>query len=92
MWHSQGIAPPGSNHIGYANAELDKLIEELRATFDMERRIAIARRIEKVIHEDQPYTFLYAPYSLTAVSARFGNVRIFPGGPEPLIYVEKTAP
>ncbi len=91
VWHSQGIAPPGSNHIGYANAELDKLIEELRATFDMERRIAVARRIEKVIHEDQPYTFLYAPYSLTAVSARFGNVRIFPGGPEPMIYVERSA-
>ncbi|MBQ6352112.1 MAG: hypothetical protein IJJ28_02450 [Lentisphaeria bacterium] len=91
VWHSQGIAPPGSNHVGYANAELDKLIEELRATFDMARRIAIARRIEAVIHADQPYTFLYAPYALTAVSERFDNVRLFPGGLEPLIYVQRPA-
>ena len=91
VWHSQGIAPPGSNHVGYANAELDKLIEELRATFDMDKRIVIARRIEAIIHEDQPYTFLYAPYALTAVSAHFGNVRLFPGGLEPLIYVERPA-
>ena len=89
VWHSQGIAPPGSNHIGYANPELDALIEELRATFDMPRRIALARRIERIIHEDQPYTFLYAPYALAAVSARYGNVRLFPGGLEPAIYVER---
>jgi peptide/nickel transport system substrate-binding protein len=88
VWHSQGIAPPGSNHIGYANKELDALIEELRATFDMPRRIAVARRIERIIHEDQPYTFLYAPYTLAAVSARYGNVRLFPGGLEPAIYVD----
>ena len=89
VWHSQGIAPPGSNHIGYANPELDALIEELRATFDMDKRIAVARRIERIIHEDQPYTFLYAPYSLVAVSAKYDNVRLFPGGLEPAIYVER---
>ena len=36
VWHSsQADAPTGSNHIGYKNPELDKLIEELRGTFDM---------------------------------------------------------
>ena len=80
VWHSQGIAPPGSNHVGYSNPELDKLIEALRETFDENERRRIGRRIERIIHEDQPYTFLYTPYSLAAVSSRFGNVRVFPGG------------
>ena len=86
VWHSQGIAPPGSNHIGYANMELDGLIEKLRVTFDMDERVRIGRRIERIIHEDQPYTFLYTPYSLAAISKKCGNVRIFPGGPATLTF------
>ena len=89
VWHSQGIAPPGSNHVGYANSELDDLIMKLRSEFDPEERVRLARRIERIIHEDQPYTFLYTPYSLAAVSSRFGNVRVFPVGLVPLVFVER---
>ena len=89
VWHSQGIAPPGSNHVGYANAELDELIMKLRSEFDPAERVRLARRIERVIHEDQPYTFLYTPYSLAALSARFGNVRVFPVGLVPMTFVER---
>lgn len=89
VWHSDGIKTPGSNHIGYANPELDKLIEELRRTFDMAERLRISRRIEAIIHEDQPYTFLYAPDALVALRAGYGNVRLFPGGLESLAFVDE---
>jgi len=91
VWHSQGIPTPGSNHICYSNAELDKLIEELRRTFDMNERIRITRKIERIIHEDQPYTFLYSPYSLVALRPHYDNVRVFPGGLEPMTFVDKNA-
>ena len=72
-------------------------IEKLRAEFDPAERVRLTRKIERIIHEDQPYTFLYTPYSLAAVSSRFGNVRVFPGGLMPLLFVDngpaaKTAP
>ena len=89
VWHSQGIAPPGSNHICYSNPELDALIEKLRGTFDPYERIRISRRIERIIHEDQPYTFLYSPFSLVALRSHYANVRIFPGGLESLILVDE---
>ena len=89
VWHSSGIAPPGSNHICYSNPELDKLIERLRETFDMKERIRIGRRIEAIIHEDQPYTFLYQPDSLVALWSHYDNVKLFPGGLQPLIFVDK---
>lgn len=93
VWHSEGIKGKGSNHICYSNPELDKLLEKLRRTFDMAERIRISRRIEAIIHEDQPYTFLYSPYSLVALQAAYGNVRLFPGGLEPLAFVdERPAP
>ena len=89
VWHSSGIASPGSNHICYANPELDKLIEKLRETFDMKERVRIARRIEAIIHEDQPYTFLYQPDELVALWSHYDNARLFPGGLETLIFVDK---
>ena len=80
IWHSSQRGEGGSNHIGYANPELDSLIVEMRKTFDVSRRIELARRISAVLHEDQPYTFLFCPYSLVALSARYRNVRVFPAG------------
>ena len=91
VWHSDGIKARGSNHICYSNPELDKLIEELRRTFDTAERVRIARRIERIIHEDQPYSFLYAPDSLVALWSHYRNVRIFPGGLESLILVDERA-
>lgn len=81
VWHSsQADAPGGSNYIGYRNPELDALIEELRRTFDLEKRVEITRRMARILHEDQPYTFLLVPYNLSVYSGRYRNIRVFPGG------------
>ena len=79
VWHSSLADVPGSsNHIGYKNPELDKLIETMRATFDREERIKLAHQMAKILHEDQPYTFLFISYNLTAFSGRYENVLSFP--------------
>ena len=82
IWHSSQIEGEGSNHIGYCNPKLDTMIEELRATFDMDKRIEYTRSIARLLHEEQPYTFLFWSYSLTAISGRYRNLRMFPGGIE----------
>ena len=86
IWHSSQIEGEGSNHISYRNPELDRLIEELRVTFDMDRRIEYSRKIARLLHDEQPYTFLFWSYSLTALSGRYRNVRVFPGGIETRIF------
>ena len=82
VWHSSQMVSGGSNHISYRNTELDKLIETMRQEFDTEKRIALAHKIGSIIHEDQPYTFLVWPYSLTAVSEKFSNLNVYPAGME----------
>lgn len=58
LWHSsQADVPKGSNMVGFRNAEADALIEKLRETFDLRERIRMLRRIHRIIHEEQPYTF-----------------------------------
>jgi len=89
IWHSSQADQRGSsNHIGFKNAEADRIIEELRKTFDVEKRIELAHRFCRILHEEQPYTFLFAPYSLVALSGRYRNVRVFPVGiPDSIMWV-----
>ena len=80
VWHSSQIANEGSNHISYRNPELDKMLEEMQVTFDMKKRIETGHRIARLLHEEQPYTFLFFSNSLTALSGRYRNVKLFPEG------------
>ncbi len=61
IWHgSQAELPDSSNSIGYANPEVDALIEQLRTTMSAEARTPIYHRIHRLIYDDQPYTFLFS--------------------------------
>jgi ABC-type transport system substrate-binding protein len=62
IWHSsQADIPKGSNHVGFRNKEADGIIEELRRTFDMDKRTELLRHFHRIVHEEQPYTFVIVP-------------------------------
>ncbi len=82
LWHSTQ-AEKGSNFVGFRDAEADQLMEEARLEFDADRRARIYKRFQRIIHEEQPYTFLFTLPSLTAVAARFGNVQDYRLGLDP---------
>ena len=89
IFHSSQIAN-GHNFIGYRNEALDRAIEELRREFDMKKRIALTRKIEKYLYDDQPYTFLFSGDNLIAVSGDLQNVRVFPYGLQPVSFWKLT--
>lgn len=80
IWHSSKTGPRELNFIGYKNPEVDRLLEEGRGTFDQKRRQAAYFRIQQILQEDQPYTFLYVPDALPAVHARFRGIEPAPAG------------
>ena len=80
VWHSSKTGPKELNFVGYSNAEVDRLIDEGRGTFDQETRRRCYWRIQELLAEDQPYTFLYVPDALPAVSARFRGIEPAPAG------------
>jgi len=80
VWHSSNTRPGGLNFVGYSNPEVDRLLEEGRHTFDNEKRRKYYFRIQEILAQDQPYVFLYIPYSLPAVSARFRGIKPAPAG------------
>lgn len=75
IFHSSKIQPPGLNFVGYSNPELDKLLEKGRYTLDREKRKKIYFKVQEILAEDQPYTFLYFPLSLEAVHKRFHGIK-----------------
>lgn len=65
LWHSsEADKPKSSNRVGFRNAEADQIIETLRGTFDRDERIRLLHRFHAILHEEQPYTFFYAPESV----------------------------
>lgn len=58
IWHTDSIKDRGSNFIQYSNPEVDKLIDEHRRQLDRAKRVALSRKIEALIHADQPYAFM----------------------------------
>jgi len=75
VWHSSRAGPAGLNHTRYANAEVDDLLVRARRTFDREERRRLYARFQEILAEEQPYTFLYVPQALVAVSNRVRGVR-----------------
>lgn len=80
IWHSDGIANMGSNHIGFKNAEADRLIMAARVEFDPVKRNEMYRQFHRILHEEQPYTFMFRSKSRTAIHKRFEDVKIHPLG------------
>ncbi|ABB31470.1 peptide ABC transporter, periplasmic peptide-binding lipoprotein [Geobacter metallireducens GS-15] len=80
VWHSSKTGPKELNFIGFKNAEVDRLIEEGRSTFDQEKRRRCYWRIQEILAQEQPYTFLFVPDALPVVNARFRGIEPAPAG------------
>jgi peptide/nickel transport system substrate-binding protein len=70
IWDSSQIEK-GFNFISYRNPEVDRLLVEGRKEYDQEKRKKIYWRIHELIAEDQPYTFLFVPLSLSILKNKF---------------------
>lgn len=84
VWHSSQAANKGSNHIGYKNARVDQILEQYRREFDPRKRIELYREFQKILSDEQPYTFLFVGKSVAAVQRRIHGVEVLPGGLRPI--------
>ncbi|MFZ5453922.1 MAG: peptide-binding protein [Thermodesulfobacteriota bacterium] len=80
IWSSTKTKPGELNFIHYRNPEVDKLLNEGRHTFDKEKRRQAYFRLQEILAEDQPYTFLFIPDALPAISRRFRGIKPAPAG------------
>jgi peptide/nickel transport system substrate-binding protein len=74
IWHSKSVEG-GSNYIGYKNPKVDSLLEQARVSFDPAARTALYREFGAILHDEQPYTFLYIRPRLALVHAKLRGVK-----------------
>jgi peptide/nickel transport system substrate-binding protein len=77
IWHSASIENDGSNYVSFRNDRVDSLIEQLHDEFDFQKRLPLYREIQRIIHEEQPYTFLVSERYMAIYRRRFTNVNFF---------------
>lgn len=77
LWYSTGAKEKGSsNAIGFANAEVDRIIEQLEYEHDPKKRLELYHRFDAIIYEEAPYIFLYTPKVTLAYRNYLQNVFI----------------
>lgn len=76
MFHSSQAKTGGDNSISYKNPELDKLIDQARATVDETKRMPLWQQAERILYEDQPYTFLMRRQTLAFIDKRIHNLQM----------------
>jgi peptide/nickel transport system substrate-binding protein len=80
IWHSSQQGPDQLNHIGYANPEVDALLEAGRSSCSREQRVRSYHRLQEVLAEDLPLIFLYFGDSLPVVASRVRGIEPGPAG------------
>lgn len=83
IFHSNSIKDQGDNFAQWSNPEADRLIEAGRRELDFEKRMKIWHEFERVLHEEQPYTWVRVAPFLRFVQKDIGNVHAYPKGLEP---------
>jgi len=84
IFHSSQIADRGSNFISFRSAEADRLTETARMTLDAQKRNALYHQFHRLLHREQPYTFMFARESLRLVSKRVKGTQVHKMGMFPM--------
>jgi peptide/nickel transport system substrate-binding protein len=80
IWHSSKTSPDELNRIGYANPEVDELLEKGRQSCVEAERKKYYDRLQEVLAEDQPIIFLYFREELPVVASRVRGIMPAPIG------------
>jgi len=80
VWHSSQRGPDQMNRTGYANPEVDALLEAGRLSCVQSERGRYYHRIQEILAEDLPMIFLYYRDALPVVSSRIYGVSTAPAG------------
>jgi len=64
----------GGNFSGYSNPEVDRLIERMEDLSDIADAKPILIRLQEILHQDQPLTFLWESQRINGMNARLRGV------------------
>ncbi|MDR7543304.1 MAG: ABC transporter substrate-binding protein [Armatimonadota bacterium] len=72
LYHSR------ANRTGYANPEVDRLLEQAAATVDQTKRCDLYRRVQEILWQEGPAVFLFESLESYAYRTRVQNFKVPP--------------
>ena len=82
IFHSSSIQNEGDNFGQWNSPEADKFIDLARREMDFEKRTKLWHEFERVMHEEQPYTWVRVTPYTRFIKGNIGNVHTYPKGLE----------
>jgi peptide/nickel transport system substrate-binding protein len=76
LFHSSQTCNGGCNYVGFSNPQADAIIEQAKRTINDDERNRLYHQLHRILHEEQPFTFLFTRPSFRLVDRRFKNVTI----------------
>jgi peptide/nickel transport system substrate-binding protein len=73
-WHSASRGFDGYNWTNFSNPRVDEIIDQARIMADQEKARPLWNEFQRIVVEEQPYTFTAEPRLLNAVVKRIRNV------------------
>jgi peptide/nickel transport system substrate-binding protein len=79
-FHSAKFPPAGANRGRYSNSEVDRLLDQSRASFDLPARRASYLQVQRILNQDLPYVHLWYLDNVAVHSRRLDNLHLLPTG------------
>jgi peptide/nickel transport system substrate-binding protein len=78
LFHSREIGRGRNNFGAYKNPEVDALLDETRATLDVEKKRTIYKHLHEILADDTPYTYLWTLTNYAAYNRKLRRVDVHP--------------
>jgi len=73
LYHSESALNGGSNFSSFGTPESDALLDSIRVELNEDKRNAMYKKLQQIIHDDATYIFLTIQNERMAISKRFSN-------------------
>ena len=75
IFHSKQTTDNGDNFVNYISPQLDAAMRKAQSTVKEDQRMEAWRAVHRILHEDQPYTFLLQRQANVFFDKRLKNVQ-----------------
>jgi peptide/nickel transport system substrate-binding protein len=82
IFHSESIKDQGDNFGQWNSPDADRVIDEARKELNPERRALLWHELDRIMHDEQPYTWVSVQPWLRFIKSDVGNVNTYPKGLE----------
>jgi peptide/nickel transport system substrate-binding protein len=80
LFHPVATTEVASQRSGYVNEQVGELIDEARATFDLDERAELYAEVQRLVWEDAPFVWLFTRQDVVAHQAGLIGLTVLPDG------------